>query len=155
MAEDTVDCAADVAGLEKRNCNTADLRLHGAQGGGQRTETADARSELKAHILRTYGTDGGAVLGLIDRQPELNERLHPDLPYRAAEVIWAVRHEMARTVEDVLSRRTRLLLLDARASMEISPRVARWIAQEIGRDEKWERQQVAAYRSLAEGYVVK
>jgi glycerol-3-phosphate dehydrogenase len=154
MAEDTVDCAADVAGLEKRTCNTADLRLHGADGGEQRTETAAARSELKAHILRTYGSDGAAVLGLIDSQPALNERLHPDLPYRVAEVIWAVRHEMARTVEDVLSRRTRLLLLDARASMEISPRVARWIAQEIGRDEKWERQQVAAYRSLAEGYLV-
>jgi len=154
MAEDTVDCAAEVAGLEKRTCNTADLRLHGADGGEQRTETGDARSELKAHILRTYGSDGAAVLTLIDGQPALNERLHPDLPYRAAEVIWAVRHEMARTVEDVLSRRTRLLLLDARASIEISPRVARWIAQEIGRDEKWERQQVAAYRSLAEGYLV-
>jgi len=134
MAEDTVDCAAEVAGLEKRTCNTADLRLHGADGGEQRTETGDARSELKAHILRTYGSDGAAVLTLIDGQPALNERLHPDLPYRAAEVIWAVRHEMARTVEDVLSRRTRLLLLDARASIEISPRVARWIAQEIGRD---------------------
>jgi len=154
MAEDTVDCAAEVAGLEKRTCNTADLRLHGADGGEQRTETGDARSELKAHILRTYGSDGAAVLTLIDGQPALNERLHPDLPYRAAEVIWAVRHEMARTVEDVLSRRTRLLLLDARASIEISPRVARWIAQETGRDEKWERQQLAAYRSLAEGYLV-
>ena len=86
--------------------------------------------------------------------PDLAERLHPALPYRASEVVWATRHEMARTVEDVLARRTRALLLDARASMEMAPRVARLMADELGRDETWAESQVAEYRDLAGGYVL-
>ena len=91
---------------------------------------------------------------LADENPGWKELLHPDLPYRAVEVIWAVRHEMARTVEDVLSRRTRLLLLDARVSIQIAPKVAKWMAKELGRDEKWEREQVVRFRKLAERYLV-
>ena len=73
---------------------------------------------------------------------------------RAAEVIWAVRHEMARTVEDFLSRRTRALLLDARTSMEIAPQVAALMAETLKQDANWESAQVAAYNELAEGYLV-
>jgi glycerol-3-phosphate dehydrogenase len=72
----------------------------------------------------------------------------------AAQVVWAARHEMARTVEDVLSRRTRELLLDARASIEMAPRVAELLAGELGRDEAWQREQVDAYTELARGYLV-
>ena len=128
MAEDTVDRAAEVGGLAERACATAKLRLH--------------------------APNGPAMLALREENPAWKERLHPELPNCAAEVIWAVRHEMARTVGDVLSRRTRLLLLDARASIEIAPKVAKWMAKELGRDENWERAQVAAYRALAEGYLV-
>ena len=69
-------------------------------------------------------------------------------------MVWAVRREMARTVEDVLARRTRALLLDARASIEIAPIAAALMARELGRDAAWEQDQVAAYRDLAEGYVL-
>jgi glycerol-3-phosphate dehydrogenase len=67
-------------------------------------------------------------------------------------VVWAARHEMARTVEDVLARRTRSLLLDARASADIAPAVAALLAGELGRDEAWQRRQVEEYRALARGY---
>ena len=87
-------------------------------------------------------------------RPDLAERLHPALPYRASEVVWAARFEMARTVEDVLSRRLRALLLDARASVEMAPRVARLMAEELGRDEAWVESQMAEYTELARGYVL-
>jgi glycerol-3-phosphate dehydrogenase len=70
------------------------------------------------------------------------------------EVIWAVRHEMARTVEDFLSRRTRALMLDARASIEMAPKVAELMGRELGRDKTWKDNQVSAYKKLARGYLL-
>jgi glycerol-3-phosphate dehydrogenase len=69
-------------------------------------------------------------------------------------VVFAVRHELARTLEDVLSRRTRALLLDARASLEMAPGVAALMAAELGRDAAWQRAQVASYEALAKGYLL-
>jgi glycerol-3-phosphate dehydrogenase len=100
-----------------------------------------------------YGTDAGAVRELARVNPAWAELLHPALPYRAAEVVWAVRREWARTVEDVLARRTRALLLDARASMAIAQRVAVLMATELGRDAAWQEAQIAAYTELAGGYL--
>ena len=80
--------------------------------------------------------------------------LHPRLPYTAAEVIWAVRQEMARTVEDVLARRTRSLFLDARAAMEMAPGVARMVAEELKRDDAWEKEQVVSFLKVAAGYLL-
>lgn len=147
MAEDTVDRAAEAAGLEERACPTAKLRLHGWLRGNPNTSATGQR-------WAQYGADEAGLAALEEANPRLRELLHPNLPYRAAEVIWAARHEMARTVEDVLSRRTRMLLLDARASIAIAPQVANWLAGELGRDEKWRREQVASYRKLAERYLV-
>ena len=70
------------------------------------------------------------------------------------DLAWAARHEMARTVEDVLSRRTRCLLLDARASVEAAPNVAAILADELGRDKDWAADEVAAYTTLAAGYMM-
>jgi glycerol-3-phosphate dehydrogenase len=78
--------------------------------------------------------------------------LHPNLPYQEAEVIYHARKEMARTVEDVLARRTRALLLDARASAESAPRVASLLARELKRDRAWVTDEVQRYRELARGY---
>ncbi|PJN96316.1 hypothetical protein CNY89_03270 [Amaricoccus sp. HAR-UPW-R2A-40] len=80
--------------------------------------------------------------------------LHPRLPYFLGEVAWAARRQMARTVEDVLARRTPALLLDARASAEAAPAVADILAGVLGRDAAWQATQIAAYRALAEGYVL-
>ena len=89
----------------------------------------------------------------MEAEPRGGELLHPNLPYRRGEVVWAVREEMARTVEDVLSRRTRSLLLDARASREAAPAVTALVAAELGRDAEWVARQIAEFDALAAGYL--
>jgi len=77
------------------------------------------------------------------------------LPIRAAQVVWAVREELARTVEDVLARRTRALFLNARAAVMMAPRVAELMARELQRDRAWEQEQVSKFSQLARGYTVR
>jgi glycerol-3-phosphate dehydrogenase len=122
------------------------LKLHGA--------TAASRDWSKGDALEIYGTDAEAIRGMAQEKPDCGERLSGRLPYIAAEVAWAARNEMARTVEDVLSRRTRALLLDARASVEAAGKVAGILRNELGRDENWEREQVQSYSRLAQGYLL-
>ena len=89
---------------------------------------------------------------LSEERPEWQEPLHPRLPYRGVHVVWALRHEMARDVEDILARRTRCLLLDARAAVEAAPAVAEIAALELGHDRKWADEQVRDFEALASGY---
>jgi glycerol-3-phosphate dehydrogenase len=88
------------------------------------------------------------------RQPEWALPLDVALPYTGAEVVWAVRHELALTVEDVLARRTRALFLDARAALRMAPRVAHLMARELGRDGEWQSRQVAVFAEVAKGYLL-
>ena len=143
MAEDTVNETAILAGLPERISATNNLHLHGwAQ-----------TTEIEAS-LQVYGSDSQNIKRLFSENPILGEFLHPNLPYRKGEVIWAVREEMARTLDDVLARRTRALLLDARASIDIAPQVAKLIAMELNKDEKWVLNQVNKYSELARGYIL-
>jgi glycerol-3-phosphate dehydrogenase len=142
MAEDAVDQAAVVGQLEERPCVTRTLRIHGYH---QRPESLGD--------LALFGSDAPQVRARL-RRPGGDERLHPRLELRAGEVVWAVEAEMARTVEDVMARRSRALILDARASLEAAPRVASLMAQALGRDEAWQRGQTAAFEALARGYVI-
>ena len=143
MAIDAVDHAARVGGLPVRPSPTADLRLHGCRDG------ADGDSSA----LAVYGSDAPDLAALCRDAPEWNQPLHPALPYREGEVIWAARHEMARCVADVLARRTRALFLDARASIEAAPRVAALLAAELARDAAWQDAQTDEFRTLAAGYL--
>jgi glycerol-3-phosphate dehydrogenase len=143
MAEDAVDQAETMAGFEERRCTTEHLQIHGW-----------TKQQITAPNLRVYGADAAAIKELADVEPALAEKLHPQLPYTGAEVVWAVREEMARTVEDVLARRTRALLLGARASIEAAPKVAELIARELGADEAWKRASVANFETVAQGYVL-
>jgi len=86
--------------------------------------------------------------------PRLAESLHPALPYCGAEVVWATRVEMARTVEDVLARRTRALFLNAKAAIAMAPRVAALMTQELGYDEAWQAKEIISFQDLAKGYLV-
>jgi glycerol-3-phosphate dehydrogenase len=142
MAEDTVDQGATMAGIEERPCVTRNLHLHGYH--------ADA---ARFGELSHYGSDAPVLRDLLREDPHYGERLHESFPIRAVEVVWAARHEMARTVEDVLSRRTRALLLDARAAIAVAPRVAGLMATELGRDGSWADAQVNEFRSLAARYL--
>ena len=143
MGEETVDQAAVVAGLDPQETRTRDLHVHGWHEPGPSTDP-----------LSVYGSDATAIRALVQNDPELGRPLHPRLPYLGAEVIWAAREEMARTVEDVLARRTRGLLLDARASIEMGPVVAQLLAQELGRTPSWVEEQVREYTWLAKGYLL-
>ncbi len=143
MAEDAVDHGIILGGLEPRECVTRELNIHGFHTHPERF------GELAA-----YGSDAPAVEGLIRSDPALAELLHPRLRPRAGEVVWAVREEMARTVDDVLARRTRSLVLDARAAVESAPRVAKLMASELGRDEAWVEAQVESFTEMAKAYIL-
>jgi glycerol-3-phosphate dehydrogenase len=143
MAEDTVNQAADLARLPERPCVTKTLNVHGFH-----------RQAEKFGTLAVYGSDALAIQDLVQREPALAERLHPALPYVAAEVVWATRMEMARTVEDVLARRCRALFLNARAATDAAPAVAALMARELGEGDAWQRRQVAAFTGVARSYAI-
>jgi glycerol-3-phosphate dehydrogenase len=142
MAEDCTQRAAEIAGLPPRACRTRDLHLHGYH----------AEPQLLGD-LAVYGSDAAAIRQLAVNEPPLAARLHPDLSISAAEVVWAARQEMARTIEDVLARRTRMLFLNARAAIDSAPHVAELLASELKRDQAWQAAQVSEFEQLAAGYL--
>jgi glycerol-3-phosphate dehydrogenase len=147
MAQDTVDDAVEIGGLPERPCVTESLRLHGYLA------RTDPRVPHGGH-MQMYGAEAELVQAFLDDDAARRVPLHPRLPYLAGQVAWAARHEMARTVEDVLSRRTRSLLLDARAAIEAAPTVARILAAELGHDAAWAERQVEDFVTLARGYLL-
>ena len=150
MAEDCVEQAATLAQLPERPCVTHHLRIHGFHDVAKEKE--EAANEFGS--LAVYGSDASEIRKLIAADEGLSEPLHGALPYIRAEVIWAVRHEMARTVEDVLARRTRALFLNARAALAMAPAVADLMAKELGWDEIKRAAQLAAFREVASNYVL-
>ncbi|MCC2548404.1 glycerol-3-phosphate dehydrogenase/oxidase [Hymenobacter sp. BT175] len=143
MGEDTIDRAVAMGRLRPASTRTAELPIHGAQ------PTPDHHSHLSG-----YGTDAPALQQLMTEHPELAEKLDPALEFRQVEVVWAARWEMARTVEDVLARRVRVLFLDAAAAIRMAPLVARLLARELDRDANWQQQQVIEFTQLARQYVL-
>ncbi len=141
MAEDTVNHAATLGKLPDAACVTANLHVHGWS------------EEKSLGELEVYGADAEGIQALIAETPSLGEALHPALPYLAAEIVWAARKEMSRTLDDALARRTRALLLNTRAAVEIAPRVAALLAAELGHDEAWQAEQVASFTALARQYL--
>lgn len=143
MAEDCVNRAAELGGLERRECVTRTLHIHGWHDNAKHFGP-----------LAVYGSDAPLIRELADADAKLAEPLHSMLPYTGAEVVWAARFEMARTVEDVLARRLRALFLNARAAVAMAPRVAALLARELGRDSAWQVAQVDAFGEVAGGYVL-
>lgn len=142
MAEDAVNRAAELISLPKRPCVTKDLRVHGFP----------ARPE-RSGPLADYGSDAEGITGLIREQPGLAAPLHETLPVCGAQIVWAVSHEMARTLDDVLARRTRALFLNARAALAMAPDAVRLLADTLGRDDKWQRRQLAEFNEIATGFI--
>jgi glycerol-3-phosphate dehydrogenase len=143
MAEHAVDQAADFARLTERPCVTRTLNIHGFHSNAERFGA-----------LSVYGSDALEIQDLMRRTPSLAVPLHSELPYTGAEVVWATRHEMARTVEDVLARRTRALFLNARAADAMAPDVARLMGAELGWDASRQALEAAVFRDLARGYQI-
>ena len=143
MAEDCVNQAATLARLPEKPCPTRSLNIHGFH------REAEAFGPLSV-----YGSDALLIQDLTRAEPALGAPLHPALPCCGAEVVWAARFEMARTVEDVLARRTRALFLNARAAIAMAPRVADLLGRELGKDEAWRNAQIAAFHEVARGYLI-
>ncbi len=142
MAEETVNAAIGVGKLPYRIAVTKTLSLHGFKESVEWTDP-----------FFVYGSDANAVKALAKENVSLKEVLDSRLPYTGAEVVWATRFEMARTIEDVLARRTRALFLDARAAMNMAPAVARLMAGELKKEEDWEKEQVLSFLEVAKYYV--
>lgn len=143
MAEDCVEHATVLAGLDERPCVTRNLPIHGATSG---TDTAGP--------LAVYGTDASEIELIARKSPKLASVLHPALPVIGAQVVWAVRQEMARTLDDVLARRTRALFLNSRAALEMAPTVADLMATELGRDSEWQKSQLREFAEIANCFTV-
>ncbi|MBU0995573.1 MAG: glycerol-3-phosphate dehydrogenase/oxidase [Proteobacteria bacterium] len=144
MGEDVVDKALIVAGLDLRPSRTRWLNLYGWSANDKGNEP-----------FQIYGNHATDLKRMTRLQPELDEAIHPNLPYKKAEVLWGVRHEMARTVRDILERRTRSLILDAKASITCAPEVASIMANELGKDKTWEKKQVDEFVKDAGNYLMK
>ena len=142
MAEDCINQTAILAKLPEKDSITNSLKIHGFH------ESAE-----KFNDLEIYGADAEEIQKLIESDSNLAEKLHKDLPYTMAEIVWAARNEMARTVEDVLARRLRVLFLNAKAAIAVAPKVAEIMAHELGKDKTWQTEQVQNFNQTAINYL--
>lgn len=145
IAEDIINKAIKTGKLPKKECVTEHLSIHG----NKITTTLDRENHLYI-----YGSDIPKIIELQQKNPELKEKLHPDHEFTMAEIVWAIRHEMARTVDDILARRVRLLFLDARAAIQSSEKVARLLAKELGHNEAWITKEVSNFREISKGFLL-
>ncbi|WP_316820405.1 glycerol-3-phosphate dehydrogenase/oxidase [Pedobacter gandavensis] len=143
MAQDTVDKAIEKGYLPAKSCKTEHLHIHGYVASADQSDP-----------LHFYGTDIEGIQKLIQEDPSLQERLVADYPYTKAMVVWAVRNEYARKIEDVVGRRFRLLFLDVKAAVEAAPVVARIIADELQRDQAWVEKEIEDFKTLAKTYTI-
>jgi len=144
MAEDTIDNASVLAQLDPQKSVSAELQIHGYH------QHADEFGDLAI-----YGSDAPRIQELIDEDKSHEELIHPSFKTVSGEVVWAVRFEMARTVEDFLSRRTRILLMNANAAIEATPKVAGIMAKELKKNKKWINEQVKEFTEVASNYITK
>jgi glycerol-3-phosphate dehydrogenase len=143
MAEETVNLAIKTKNLLFKSCKTKHLKIHGYQKNPDRN-----------NHLYIYGSDQNEIIKLQKSNPDYDKKLHQNLDFTAAEVIWAVQKEMACTVDDVLSRRVRALIMDAKASIKMAPTVASIMAKELQKDKIWEEKQVREFSELAKNYFI-
>jgi len=143
MAEDTIGKMIQQGLLPAAPCKTVDLPIHGAAPLGSSEDP-----------LAGYGSDKQLLKAFMESQPDLASPVGGYPGLLTIQVIWAVRYEMAQTVEDVLARRTRLLFTDARKAMELAETVAGIMAGELDKDQHWQQAQVSGFKSLAAGYLL-
>jgi glycerol-3-phosphate dehydrogenase len=141
MGEDMIDKIEKELHWKHIPGTTASLHIHGY--------TAQTNQNDQLYY---YGSDEPSIRKIIEETG--NEWISENLYVHKAQVIWAVREEMARTAEDVLSRRTRSLLLDAKESIRIAPLVAKAMAQEMNKDETWIEEQIKNFNDIAKNYVM-
>lgn len=142
MSEETIDTAIQTSNLEHKKCVTKDLKIH------------SSTSDHPQNHLAIYGTDMPYIEELASQNPEWQQKLHPAYPNIKAEVIWAIRNEMAYKVEDVLARRMRILFVDAQAAIEMCPAVAELMSQETNKGAEWVDEQIKTFNLIASQYLL-
>lgn len=148
MGQDVIDLAERVAQLPGRPSRTSRMALHAAPPAPTQVD-----AQMLDDPLAVYGTDRGPLLEAAEREACFAQELSPHLPYITAQVVWAVEHEMARTLEDVMARRLRALLIDARASLQAAGPIAQLMQRLLQRDDQWRARQLADYQRLVENYL--
>lgn len=142
MGEDTVEAFYKMTGTKAAESKSAHIKIHGFT------------SVLPKGHLSIYGKDAANILAINEEHQIFSNKLHPSYPYMESEVIWAVREEMAIKIEDVLSRRIRMLILDAKVAIQMAPRVAELMAEEMGKDQEWIRNELKDFNKLANKYLI-
>ena len=142
MAEHVVNEAINVGGLEKVACFTENLKIHGYM------------QDSNVGGLGVYGSDAEKIRNLVAEIPILGAQIHPDYPYLQAQIVWAVKNEMAQTLEDVLARRLGVLFVDARGALLMAEKVAELMADLMDKDQHWQDKQLAAFRELSKNYIL-
>jgi len=145
MGEDVVDKAIKTMNYQKVKSITRDLPIHG--------NMFNLKNSKDNH-LNFYGSDASKVKALEEYNTLYSQKIHVNYNFTVAQIIWAIRNEMARTVEDVLARRFRLLFLDAKAAIEVSSFVAKIMGDELKRDKNWVDKQVEDFKKIAYSYVI-
>jgi glycerol-3-phosphate dehydrogenase len=143
MAEDLVNKAEETNHWKRTKTRSKNLKIH-----GYKTEV-DFN-----HPHYYYGSDEQFIIELIKEDATMAEVISPYLQITKAQVIWAIRHEMARTVEDFLARRTRCQLLDANESLIIAPKVASIMAKELNYNDQWVLSQIKQYGETTANYII-
>lgn len=142
MAEDTLDRVIKRKMLPSGNCITTNLKIHGYS------------ATVSDNNFSFYGSDEKFVRDLMKENNEWSDPLIAGADINKAQVVWSVRNEMARTVEDVLARRTRILFYDARTAIALAAKVAEIMMVELKQNEGWKDNQVSKFIALARGYLV-
>ena len=145
MGEDTVDKAIKTGALPNQKSASENMKVHGS---------VDPDKVDFSNPYYFYGSDEEKIQALIDEDKTLSDKIHPNYPFRKAEVIWGARHEMARTIEDFLARRIRILFLDARAAIDMAPKVADLMAEELEKDSAWKKNEISTFVELANRYLL-
>jgi glycerol-3-phosphate dehydrogenase len=143
MAEEAVNIAAEIGNLTPKDCITKTLKVHGY---------AEKNGDTSWNYV--YGSDASKIAALVKEDPDNAVLLHPKYSFTVAHVVWAVRQEQAQSVEDVLARRVRALFLDAKAAIEMAPKVATVMAKEMNKPKEWIEAQVSDFTALAKGYLL-
>lgn len=144
MAEETINYVIREFKLPKISSKTSTLKIHGYK---------DCDESASLNGLHYYGSDAEIIEQIITHRPEFGEYLSKELKILKAQVVFSIKYEMARTVEDFLGRRTRALFLDTKESIDIAPEVAEIMAKELGKTEIWQTEQIESYNKLAKNYL--
>lgn len=143
MGEDTINKAVKLGKLPSRISKSKEISIHGNR----------EKVDRKTHFY-VYGSDQDQLFDFIKSNQEWSKPIIANSEYLVGEIIWSIRNEMARTVEDFLARRTRILFLDAKLAIEMALKVSEIMSKELNRPSEWGENQVETFTKLANGYLI-